>query len=157
MSIALVCMTGGLTDRCGRRPAAWWLKMVPFSTVSTEAAGMFAITKRWPRSPAKDFRRIRFVSSCFSRRSAGMFSAVIGLGPDDAGLAEPVAGLEALHAGFDIGVEHGRNAGRLIEVAGDLEALAQRDDGLPLRADVKARAGRHRAPAALRDDVSGRS
>ena len=114
---------------------------------------MLAITKRSPRLPEKERRRTRLVSSCCSRRLGRDVQGRHRLLRDDAGLPEAVARLEALHARLDIGVEDRRHAGRLIEIAGDLEAVAQRHDGLALGADMKAGAVRHRAPAALGDDV----
>ena len=57
-----------------------------------------------------------------------------------AGGAQPVAGLEAPHAGLDVGIVDRRLAGRRIEVARDDQALAQRHDLRALGADAQARA-----------------
>ena len=118
-------------------PARWCDQTTPFSTVSTASAGMLAITKRSPRLPEKLFRRIRLISSWWRRVSAGMFMAVSASGPTTAILDQSVAGLEVLDPGVNVGVEHRRGAGRLVEVAGDDEAVAQRDHGRAVRAELQ--------------------
>ncbi len=75
-------------------------------------------------------------------------------GADDAVLDQAVTRLEVLHAGIDVGIEHGRVAGRTIEVAGDDQALAQRHHGRPVRTELDGAAGRHAIPAAALDDAA---
>ena len=70
---------------------------------------------------------------------------------NDASLAKAVAGLEALHAGLDVGIEDGRGACLRIKVARPDKAAAQRHDRGPVRADFQRRV-RHRRPAATGDD-----
>ena len=115
---------------------------------------MLAITKRSPRLPEKAFRRTRLISSWCSRISAVMFMAVERLGTDDAVLDQAVAGLEMLHAGIDVGIEGRRGAGRFVEIAGDDQAVAQRDDSRAGRAELQRAARRHLLPAAGLDELA---
>ena len=80
-----------------------------------------------------------------------MFIAGVGLLGDDAGLAEAVTSLEALHP-LDVGIEHRRGAGGGVQIAGDHQALAERDDSRTARPDLQRRAV-DRLPAAGRDDL----
>ena len=78
----------------------WWVTTVPFSTVSTAAAGMFRVTKRLPRSPEKERSRTRLISSWCSRLRQGR-SARERLGSTTPVRRQAVTGLEALDASVD--------------------------------------------------------
>ena len=75
-------------------------------------------------------------------------------GVERAGGVEAVAGLEAAHAGLDIGIVDRRIAGRRVEVAGLDQALAQRQHAPGSSRRRACVAGPDRLPAAAGDDVA---
>ena len=93
------------------------------------------------------------VSSCCRRAVGGHVEFGEHLLADDAGLAEAVAGLEALDRRLDEGIVDGARARDRIEVARGDEPVAQRLHARPLRADLQFAARRHAVPAAPGDDV----